>query len=237
MGVAELLLSKLPFGAYICIQNPFMNSLTKQSNTQDLALLVVENLKHNFFDACYFSTKTEAEIYINAQIHKDMKVAFGGSVTCKSMNIRAHVTKVGGHIIDHGVPGLTPEQLYSIMRQELTSDLFICSSNAITTSGHLVNVDGNGNRVAAMIFGPAKVIIVAGVNKIVSTEEEAFKRLEHAAAPLNMKRLSRNTPCKEDGRCHNCSSPQRGCRAYTIIRKRPVYTPTEVIIVGEFMGL
>jgi L-lactate utilization protein LutB len=202
-----------------------------------LAETVIENLKHNNFDAAYFSTADEALHYVSAMITPGMKVAFGGSMTVRQLDLRQCVLKNGASIIDHNAPGLSDEEKMTVMRQQLTSDLFISSTNAITTDGCLINVDGNGNRVAAMIFGPKKVVILAGMNKIVHSEEEAFNRIRHVAAPMNMKRLSRKTPCGADGICHDCSSAERGCRAYTIIRKRPSLTPTEVILIGEMMGM
>lgn len=198
---------------------------------------VVEKLKCNFFDAIYMPDLQEAKAHISSMIKPGMKVAFGGSMTIRQMNIRDYVVKAGAIIIDHNAPGLTDEQKMETMRQQLTSDLFISSTNAITTEGYLVNVDGNGNRVSAMIFGPKKVVIVAGINKIVHSEEEAFNRIKYIAAPMNMKRLDRKTPCGADGTCHDCSSNDRGCRAYTVIRKRPSLTPMEVILVGEMLGM
>ncbi|MFH1120099.1 MAG: lactate utilization protein [Bacteroidota bacterium] len=198
---------------------------------------VVENLKRNFFNAVYFETSEAAADYICNQVSTGMQVAFGGSMTIRKMGIRERVVKLGAVLIDHGVPGLTEEERLQEMRRELTSDLFISSTNAVTTGGALINVDGYGNRVAAMIFGPKKVIIVAGINKVVSSETAAFERLEQTAGPMNMKRLDRETPCTHDAVCHDCSSVARGCRAYTILRKRPAYTPMDVIIVGESMGM
>lgn len=202
-----------------------------------LAETVIEKLRHNNFDAAYFHTAAEAKLHVSAMITPGMKVAFGGSMTVKQLDLRQSVTKNGAAIIDHNAPGLSDEEKMNIMRQQLTSDLFISSTNAITTEGYLINVDGNGNRVAAMIFGPKKVVILAGINKIVHSEDEAFSRIRHVAAPMNMKRLSRKTPCGADGICHDCSSAERGCRAYTIIRRRPSLTPTEVILIGEMMGM
>lgn len=198
---------------------------------------VITNLKKNFFDAIYINNRIEARNYILDQIQPGMEIAFGGSMTVRSMEVQSYVKDCGAIVLDHGIPGLSQAQKIEIMRKQLTSDIFISSSNAITTRGHLINVDGNGNRVASMIFGPKKVIIVAGLNKIVHSEEEAFKRIEFVAAPLNMKRLNRRTPCIEDGVCHKCTCVERGCRAYTILRKRPSLTPTEVIIVGEMLGM
>lgn len=204
---------------------------------ETIAQNIIRKLRANEFDAEYFPTSGEAAEYISHMVKPGMKIAFGGSMTVRHMNIREIVTKAGGHIIDHNAPGLTNEEKLDVMRQQLTSDLFISSSNAITADGHLVNVDGNGNRVSAMIFGPRKVLIVVGINKIVHSEEEAFNRVRYVAAPMNMKRLDRKTPCGADGMCHDCSSPERGCRAYTVIKKRPSLTPTEIILVGEMLGM
>ncbi|MBK6963445.1 MAG: lactate utilization protein [Bacteroidales bacterium] len=158
-------------------------------------------------------------------------------MTVRQMGIRERAVSLGAILIDHGAPGLNEEERLEMMRRELTSDLFISSTNAVTSEGTLVNVDAYGNRVAAMMFGPRKVIIVAGFNKIVQNEKAAFDRLEQIAGPMNMKRLNRETPCTHDAVCHDCRTVSRGCRAYTILRRKPSYTPMDVLIVGEIMGM
>ncbi|MBW6490562.1 MAG: lactate utilization protein [Lentimicrobium sp.] len=198
---------------------------------------VVSKLIKHGFEAKYFESKNEAIIEICAQFHPGMKVAFGGSITARKLGLREAALKSGAVLIDHGKPGLGEDERLEIMRQELHSDLFISSANAITLDGSIVNADGYGNRVASMIFGPRKVIVIAGINKITSNEETALERIKNTAAPMNMKRLNRDTPCTEDGICHDCNQPERGCRAYTIIRRRPSFTPTMVIIIGENLGL
>lgn len=198
---------------------------------------VIGNLKRNQFEAIYFKTAIEASEYICNRIKPGMKVAFGGSMTIRALGIREKATAMGAALIDHGKPGLTEAERLEEMRRELTADIFLCSTNALTLKGELFNVDGYGNRVAAMIFGPGQVLVVAGINKIVRDEQAAFERLKRTAGPMNMKRLGRNTPCTSDGICHNCSSEERGCRAYTIIRKQPAQTPTTVIIIGENLGM
>ena len=198
---------------------------------------VIGNLKRNQFEAIYFKTAIEASEYICNRIKPGMKVAFGGSMTIRALGIREKATAMGAALIDHGKPGLTEAERLEEMRRELTSDIFLCSTNALTLRGELINVDGYGNRVAAMIFGPGQVMVVAGINKLVRDEQAAFERLKNTAGPMNMKRLGRNTPCTSDGICHNCCSEERGCRAYTIIRKQPAQTPTTVIIIGENLGM
>ena len=198
---------------------------------------VIGNLKRNQFEAIYFKTAVEASEYICNRIKPGMKVAFGGSMTIRALGIREKATAMGAALIDHGKPGLTEAERLEEMRRELTADIFLSSTNALTLRGELINVDGYGNRVAAMIFGPGQVMVVAGINKLVRDEQAAFERLKSTAGPMNMKRLGRNTPCTSDGICHNCSSEERGCRAYTIIRKQPAQTPTTVIIIGENLGM
>lgn len=208
-----------------------------QWHIDTLAEKVVQNLIKHSFEAVYFRTAEEASEYIAKSFSPGLKVAFGGSLTARQLGLRELAVKAGAELIDHGIAGITEQERLEIMRRELSSDLFISSTNALTIEGSLVNADGYGNRVAAMIFGPKKVIIVAGINKIVADEEAAFVRIKNLAAPINMKRLNRNTPCTVDGLCHDCNSSDRGCRAYTILRRRPQHTPSEVIIIGENLGM
>lgn len=221
----------------IFAHEPF-NSMTENHkwHNRALGLKVVSKLIKHGFEARYFDSKEEAKAEITAQFRTGMRIAFGGSLTTRRLELRESARERGAMIIDHGQPGLSEEERLDIMRQELQSDLFISSTNAITLDGSIINADGYGNRVAAMIFGPRKVIIVAGINKITHSEESAFDRIKNTAAPMNMKRLNRDTPCSEDGICHDCNQPQRGCRAYTILRRRPAFTPTQVIIIGENLG-
>jgi hypothetical protein len=123
-----------------------------------------------------------------------------------------------------------------ILKRQLTSDVFISGSNAVTLEGEILNVDGTGNRVAALSFGPTKTIVVVGINKIVRDMDEAFARLETYAAPMNNKRLDKPNPCVKAGVCMDCDGDTRLCRVYNIMRKRPSGTDFTVIIVGEDLG-
>ena len=138
-------------------------------------------------------------------------------------------------MLDHG-EGKTPEESYEIALAEGRSDVFISSTNAITEKGYLVNCDGRGNRVSAMIFGPRRVVVIAGKNKICADVEEAMDRIVNLAAPPNAKRLNLATPCVETGRCMDCSSPARICRAYTILKRPSLGLDFTVVIVGENLG-
>ena len=123
-----------------------------------------------------------------------------------------------------------------IRRAQLTCDVFMTGSNAVTMDGKLVNVDGTGNRVAAMIFGPEKVIVVAGINKIVRDLDAAEERIRSVAAPVNNSRIGLPNPCVKTGECMDCQGPTRICNVTTIIGKRPNTTEMHVVIVGEDMG-
>jgi hypothetical protein len=203
---------------------------------KSIASTTVEAFKKNLFDAIYFETSGEALEYISQYIDKNSNIAFGGSVTIRDLGVRELARNKGANIVDHAQAGLSPEEKMETMRAELMSDVFICSSNAVTLDGKLVNSDAIGNRVAAMSFGPKKVIVVVGTNKICRDEEAALERIEYEAGPKNAKRLNLNTPCTKIGRCMNCNNESRICRIYSILRRKPVYTDFKVVIVGEKLG-
>lgn len=197
---------------------------------------LVENLKKNDFSAVYFKTGVEASEFIMGNINKGDKVGFGGSMTVVKLGIQEKVASLGGVVLDHGDPNLSPDDKMETMRGELLSDVFICSSNAVTMDGELVNIDGIGNRISAMTFGPKKVIIVVGVNKICKNEAAAFERLEQFASPMNNMRLKMPNPCTKTGECMDCKAPSRICRVYSVIKRRPARTDMTVVVIGEKFG-
>jgi hypothetical protein len=124
------------------------------------------------------------------------------------------------------------------MKRQQTCDLFLSGTNAATTDGCLINIDGLGNRVAAMIYGPNKVIVVVGRNKIVEGDLiDGIQRIKAESAPPNARRLGRNTPCAVTGFCSDCDSPDRICHVTTIIDSKPSATDLHVLVVNEDMGL
>jgi hypothetical protein len=197
---------------------------------------VVDALIKNEFDAVYFSTAAEAATFILGHVKHETTVGFGGSMTINAMGIQDKVEAAGGTVLDHGAPDLTIEERVAIARKELVSDLFLCSSNAITLDGMLVNIDGMGNRVSAMTFGPKKVIVAVSVDKICKDENAAFQRLESIAAPMNNKRLDISNPCTRTGTCMNCQTKTRICRVYSVMRKKPMVTDITVVVIGESLG-
>ena len=197
---------------------------------------VVEVLKKNGFSAVYFKKGEEASEFIMNNIHEGDRVGFGGSMTISELGIQEKVKTMGGVVLDHGDPTLSPYEKVETMRGELLSDVYLCSSNAVTLDGELVNIDGAGNRVAAMSFGPKKVIVVVGVNKICKNEASAFERLEQIAAPMNCMRLNMPNPCTKTGVCTDCKADTRACRIYSVIKRRPTRTDITVVVIGEDFG-
>lgn len=197
---------------------------------------VVEAFKKNDFDALYVKSSKEAAEYILKHVKSGDKVGFGGSATINSLGVKDKIKEMGAVMLDHGAPGLSPEEKLNIRRAQLTSDLFLCSSNAATINGELVNVDGVGNRVAAMMFGPKKVIVVIGVNKICKDLDGAFDRIEMEAAPKNNFRFETGNACTKVGSCVDCKNPKRLCRAYSILKRKPSQTDLTIVVVGENLG-
>jgi hypothetical protein len=197
----------------------------------------VEALGQNGFTSVYCSNAKEAHDYIVRHAADAVTVGFGGSRTIVDLGVQEVLAKQGKEILDHGLPGLEPNQKMEIMRHQLTCDLFLTSSNAITLSGWLVNIDGNGNRVAALTFGPRRVIVVAGRNKLVDADlSSAIFRIKNMAAPPNAKRLNCNTPCAKTGFCADCNTPERICRITTVMDRKPRRADIHVVIVNEDMG-
>ncbi len=199
-------------------------------------LRTVAALQKNGFDALYVPNAALAAEKVLEFVNSGAKVGFGGSYTIRSMDIQELAAKKGAIILDHNAPGLGAEEKMNILRAQLTSDVFISSANAVTMDGMLLCVDGNGNRVAAMSFGPKKNVVVAGVNKIVANLDEAYERLKAYASPLNNIRFQKPNPCVTQGYCADCTLPTRICRAYLELRRKPGLSDFTVIIVGEALG-
>ncbi|GAF25128.1 uncharacterized conserved protein containing a ferredoxin-like domain [Moorella thermoacetica Y72] len=197
---------------------------------------VVEALKKNGFDAIYCSSCNEAVEYVLQYVQKRSRVGFGGSMTLETLQLAQRVEAKGGIVLNHNRPGLGPEEKLEIQREEILCDLFLCSINAVTLDGWLVNVDGVGNRVAALTFGPKKVIALVGKNKICSDISVALNRIKTLAAPMNCKRLNLDNPCIKTGTCMDCASNSRICRVYSVMVRRPMSSDITVVLVGEDLG-
>ena len=208
----------------------------EQWHNETLAREACEALKRNGFDAHYVATAPEALARVAAFVKPGMKVGFGGSMTMRAIGAPEKVAALGAELLDHNAPGLDQARKLEILRAQLTCDLFLSGSNAVTLEGDIVNVDGNGNRVAALTFGPRKTVVVVGANKIVRDLDEALARIEVYASPMNNKRLDKPNPCVKTGQCEDCRGETRICRVYQILRRKPSLSDFTVIIVGESLG-
>nr|AGS52541.1 conserved hypothetical protein [uncultured bacterium contig00023] len=198
---------------------------------------VAEALKSRNFDAVYFDESTAAVEKIVSLIPKDHQVSWGGSMTLVSLGIQERLAKEGYNLLDRD-KAQTPEERMEIMRRALLCDTFLSGTNAISEDGQLVNIDGFGNRVAAMTFGPKQVIVAAGMNKVAKTLEDAVVRARTIAAPLNVQRFPNvKTPCNEKGSCMNCLSPETICSYFVTTRFCKPAGRIKVILIGQDMGL
>lgn len=186
----------------------------------------------------YFApTRASALTQVMELIPGGSTVSQGGSITLDQCGIREALQRRSDiTFLDPYNPDLTREQQLENRRLGLTSDVFLCGSNAITRDGILVNRDGMGNRVAAMCYGPKRVIIVAGINKIVDDLDSAIIRIDDVAAPLNCERLDRDTPCRETLRCNDCVNSERICAVTSIIERQGDPERMHVILVNEHLG-
>lgn len=197
----------------------------------------VKALESNGFKTVLASDKNEALKEVLQLVPEKAQVGIGGSVTVREVDLVSELSKRGNDVLENWSRKVTPEEDMAIRKGHLTCDVFITSSNAITEDGKLVNIDGMGNRVASMIFGPKKVIVIAGINKIVKDIHAGIERIRHTATPMNVKRMGGTTPCVIDV-CdlEKCQPPNRHCHVITIIEKIPIKTDTTIILVEEELG-
>jgi hypothetical protein len=203
---------------------------------EERARRAIEKLEAHEFRAIYARNKEEAVAEIWKHITPKDKVGVGGSVTIRELGILEQLEAKGNTLYNHWKPGLSKEDSLAIRKSQMTCDVFLSSVNAVTLDGELVNIDFAGNRTNATTYGPGKVILVAGYNKIVDDIQEAIKRIKNVAAPINAKRLSIDVPCAKVGKCVDCNSPNRICRVVMIHERRPFLTDVLVILVGEELG-
>lgn len=196
----------------------------------------MENLERNKMKPYFAETREQLLDIVRELVKNDKLITSGGSATLKESGVIEMLQSEYASAFAERPAGGSAEQMRDFFRSEFSSDTFLSGTNALTEDGELYNVDGNGNRVAAMIYGPTQVIIVTGVNKIVKDLAEARERVEKIAAPMNTKRLNSATPCKETGRCEHCHSDQRICCSYVTLAQQRVPDRIKVIIVNEKLG-
>ncbi|MGN0563647.1 MAG: lactate utilization protein [Candidatus Heritagella sp.] len=198
---------------------------------------VAEAFRKHYFEACYVSTREEAVQKVLEWIPKTDVVSWGGSATLQELGVQKALQQAGYTVIDRDTAA-NPQERDHLMHQALLCDTFLMSSNAATEDGQLFNIDGNGNRVAALCYGPKSVVVVLGMNKVVKTMEDAVSRARHTAAPSNVQRFAgTSTPCFQTGLCADCTGPDCICAYMVATRISRPHGKIKVILVGEDLGM
>ena len=196
----------------------------------------IKALENNHMKGYLAKDKEELIKIIDALTKEGDTVSCGGSMTLFETGVIDHLRSGRFNFLDIYEENLSKADIKELYRQTFSADAYFTSTNAITENGELYNVDGNGNRVAAMLYGPDKVIVVVGVNKIVKNIREAIERNKNMCAPANAKRLDTNTPCKIKGHCMDCNSSDRICCEYTVIKRQRTANRIHVIFLNESFG-
>lgn len=196
----------------------------------------IKNLEKNNMKGYFVENEQEALEKIQDLMNKGEVVAVGGSMTLSEIGVIDLIRNGDYEFLDRYAQGLDEEGRHEIFRKSFFADSYLVSSNAITQQGELYNIDGTGNRVAAMLYGPKKVIVVVGINKLTVDLEEAIKRVKSIASPANNIRLEKTNPCTKTGYCSECTSPNRICNEYTVIKRQGVADRIHVIIVNKELG-
>lgn len=213
-----------------------MGTVYEEYNEKVARKIIVE-LEKKRMAGSFSPTIQQAREEVVGMIPEGSSVFRCGSTSMVEMGLWEPVRLIPGvSLIDPYRPELTREEGLEQRRLGLLADIMICSTNAITLDGILVNLDGMGNRIAAMTFGPRKVILVVGMNKVASDLDTALKRVKHHAAPLNSIRLHLPNPCTETGLCSDCRTPSRICNMWSIIEGQAVKDRIHVKLVGESIG-
>jgi len=221
-----------------------MNEIKTEIIKLQIEKVIVALEKNNMY-GFYAKDRDEARVIAASLLTEGDIVSNGGSITLEQCGIIGLLRSGKYNYLDRAAPGLSKEQVREIYLKTFGADVFLCSANAITLDGKLYNVDGNSNRVAALLFGPKSVVVVAGYNKIVPDIEAAAKRVKTMAAPCNCMRLNCENFCREKGVCceadndelgSGCQSEGRICCNYVVCAKQRHKDRIKVILVGEELG-
>ena len=205
---------------------------------------LLEALRRNRMDAYFVASRQEVVPLLETLLREGDTVATGGSVTLAQTGVTALLQSGKYRFIDRNAPGLSPEQRRQVAADTAKADVFLCSCNAVTMAGELYNVDGNCNRISAMVYGPQSVIFVVGINKVVADLSAAVRRVKTVAAPQNGVRLGLRTPCALTGTCvavngdmtDGCDNEHRMCCNYLVSGKQRQPGRLKVVLVGESLG-
>ncbi len=199
---------------------------------------IIRNLKKRNIDGTYFEKTEQAMASILKMIPDGSVVGLGGSESIIESGLVDALRKKDIRLLDRYKEGVGKEEVWEMRKQGMLADIYVASSNAVTLDGKLVNMDGIGNRVAAMIFGPDKVILLVGMNKVVKNVEEAVARIKNCVAPRNAIRVNINTPCSKKGFCQepHCAPPHRICSHLVILESSMFPDRIKLFLVGEELG-
>lgn len=200
------------------------------------ASVLIKNLQSRHFEAYYCPNKTAALEKALELIHQDSVVGWGGAMSAQQIGLIDALKSGNYHAIDR-MEASTSEDRLEAEKNCLFSDVFITGANALSMDGQMVNIDGYGNRVAAIIYGPKTVLVIAGMNKVTDSLESAIIRARTVAAPANQQRFLRNTPCTVTGSCSDCKSDDCICNQIVITRNCRLPGRIKFILVGEELGL
>ncbi len=196
---------------------------------------VIKNLQKRNMEGYYFEDSASCVKAIIDLMEEGSVVSWGGSMSVNECGLMAAIQSGKYTLIDR-MTAKSPEESREIFAKTVMADYYLMSTNAITMDGELINIDGNGNRVACLIHGPKHVIIVAGMNKLVSNIETGYHRVRDIATPANTTRLNKNTPCFHTGRCGDCLSPDCICNQIVVTRRSGHPGRIKVFLVGEELG-
>lgn len=210
-----------------------MNAI--ESRNEKLAAHIIQNMKRHHIDAYYCPRTEDAINKVKELIPEESSISWGGSETIRQIGLTQALKEGNYKVLDRD-EAKTIEERNHIYRQALDCDFFLTSANAVTEDGLLVNMDGLGNRIAAITWGPKHVIFVIGMNKVCHDLDAAISRVRHHAAPINAQRFDLKTPCHEDGICHDCHSPECICNYLQVVRNSFPAHRHQVILVGEELG-
>lgn len=207
----------------------------KQAYFDKRAQVLVKNLRSRHFDAYYCADRGQALAKALDLIPKGSTVGWGGALSAQQIGLMDALNAGKYHAIDRD-KAATPEEREQAMKKCLLADVFITGANALSLDGQMVNIDGNGNRVAAIVYGPETVLVIAGMNKVADTLEAAVTRARTVAAPMNKQRFPAQTPCEVTGACVDCRSDGCICNQVLITRNCKPAGRIKFILVGETLG-
>jgi len=197
----------------------------------------MENFGRRSFATHYFETSSDAADFFFSEILPGESIGYGGSDTARQLGIMGRLRSEGHNLLDRSTFGHSYDEQLDIRRRTLSADVFIASSNAVSMGGSLVNIDATGNRVAGLSFGPRRVFLFIGRNKLCDDLDSAIHRAKNVASVSLAIQLGKDTPCVKTGRCHDCASPDRICSVLSMIERCEPPGRISLLFINEDLGL